>query len=97
MVSVIHPIDRERAQRPIDLDAAAGAGHLLTEGGGHGERAHRVEEHVHLDPRATALGQRGRDVLRRLAVLEDVLGVVDRPAGTADRSNLGGEDLLAVE
>ena len=97
MIAIVQPIERERPQWPVVLDAAPGAAHLLAELAGHRERADRVEEHVHLDPRAAALGQRGGDVAGRLAVFEDVLGVVDRPARAAYRGQLGREDLLTVQ
>ena len=44
-----------------------------------------------LTPRDSAPRSAAAMSSRRLAVLEDVLGVVDRPAGAADRGNLGGK------
>jgi hypothetical protein len=76
VVSVVDPIHREGAQGPKDLDATPRLGHRGAQLGRHGERADGVQEHVDLNARAAALRERGRDFLRWLAVLEDVLRIV---------------------
>ena len=97
MVPEIDAVEGEGAQRPICLDAAAGFCHRGAMLGRHSERAHRVEQHADLHTRTAALRERARDVPRRLAVLEDVLGVGDRPPGFTDGGQLGRKDLLAVQ
>jgi hypothetical protein len=63
----------------------------------HGERADGVQEHVDLNTGAAARRERRRDFLGGLAVLEDVLRIVDRSPGAPDHRQLGREDPLAVE
>src|SRR5262249_15723675 len=84
MVSVVEPIERKGAEGSEALDGTPGLGHLRAKLGRHGACAHGVQEHVDLNARTASLGERGRDFLRRLAVLEDILRVVDRSPGAPD-------------
>src|SRR4029453_13458339 len=97
MISVVDPIEGEGTQRPVVLHAAPGLGHRVAMLGGHGERPHGVEKYVDLDAGAAAFRERLANLLGRLAILEDVLGVVDASPGAADNRELRREDLLAVE
>ena len=97
MIAIVHPIDGERAQRPEALDPAADAFHRLAKLRGHRQRAHGVEQHVDLDAGRATLGQRPGDLLGGLAVLEDVLGVVDGATRAANQRDLRRKDLLAVQ
>ena len=97
MVAVVDAVEGERAERAEGRDLAARLGQALAVIGGHRDRADRVDQHVHLDARAAALGQRLRHIVGGLPVLEHVLGVVDRLARGPDGLELRREDLVAVQ
>jgi hypothetical protein len=97
VIPVVVSIEGEGPQRPERLDATSGLGHLGAKLARHGECADSVQEHVDLNARAAALGDRGCDFFGGLAAFEDVLRVVDGSTGAPDHCQLRGEDFLTVE
>jgi len=103
VITLVRPAeadDREQAQRTQRAergDLAARARHRLAVLRRHLAGPEAVQQDVRADPRPAAIGQRLRDLAADGALHVEILRVGDRLARRADRRQLGGKDLIAVQ
>jgi hypothetical protein len=97
MVAVVDAPDRERPDRVIAREGAAGGSEGPGEWLRHPAGADGVHEHVDADAGPAALGQRLDDLAGDVTVLPREVRERDGRARPADRRQHRGEDLVAVD